>query len=111
MARYREYDYRQGKLIPNLSNAVLEIGLGSSMTAAGVNGHQFRRWEVSTNWLDPVVVTNAKLNFVMQSNLTLTAVFADTNRPVVTVTNLKASQRISNAVFTVRGKPEPRWSF
>jgi hypothetical protein len=54
--------------------------------------------------LDPVAVTNATLNFVMQSNLTLTVVFADTNRPVVTVTNLAANQRISNAVFTVRGK-------
>ena len=94
----------QGTISPNYSNAVLEIGLGQSVKAAGVNGHQFRRWEVATNWLDPVVVTNATLNFVMQSNLTLTVVLADTNRPVVTVTNLVANQRISNAVFTVRGK-------
>jgi hypothetical protein len=94
----------QGTISPNYSNAVLEIGLSQSVKAAGVNGHQFRRWEMATNWLDPVVVTNATLNFVMQSNLTLTVVFADTNRPVVTVTNLVANQRISNAVFTVRGK-------
>jgi len=94
----------QGTISPNLSNAVLEIGLSQTVKAAGVNGHQFRRWEVATNWLDPVVVTNATLSFVMQSNLTLTVVFADTNRPVVTVTNLVANQRTSNAVFTVRGK-------
>ena len=94
----------QGTISPNYSNAVLEIGLNQSVKAAGVNGHQFRRWEVGTNWLNPGVVTNATLNFVMQSNLTLTVVFADTNRPVVTVTNLVANQRISNAVFTVRGK-------
>jgi hypothetical protein len=94
----------KGTISPNYSNAMLEIGLGRSMKATGANGHQFRRWEVATNWLNPVVVTNATLNFVMQPDLTLTVVFADTNRPVMTVTNLVANQRISNAVFTVRGK-------
>jgi len=94
----------QGTINPNYSNAVLEIGLPYNVTAAGVNGHQFRRWEVATNWLNPAVVTNATLNFVMQANLTLTVVFADTNRPMVAVANLVANQRISNAVFTVRGR-------
>jgi hypothetical protein len=94
----------QGTINPNYRDTVLEIGLGKTIKAAGLNGHQFRRWEVATNWLNPVVVTNATLNFVMQSNLTLTAVFADTSRPVITLASLKANQRISNAVFTVRGK-------
>ena len=94
----------QGTVSPNYSNAVLEIGLSQTVKAAAVNGHQFQRWEVSTNWLNPVMLANATLSFVMQPNLTLTMVFADTNRPVVTVTNLAANQRLSNAVFTVRGK-------
>jgi hypothetical protein len=39
----------------------------------------------------------------MQSNLTLTVVFVDTNRPTVAITNLAARQWISNAVFEVKG--------
>jgi hypothetical protein len=95
----------QGTLTPNLSNAVLLLGQGFTMTAAGVNGHTFSQWQVTTNWLEPaVVVRSNKLNFTMQSNLTLTAVFLDTSRPTVAVTNLSANQRISNMVYTVRGK-------
>lgn len=93
----------RGSLTPNYSNAVLEIGERYSLTATGLRGHTFKQWEQSTNWLNPVVSTNATLDFTMQSNLTLTVVFADTKRPKLTVTNLAAGQRISNAVFAVQG--------
>jgi hypothetical protein len=92
-----------GTLTPNYSNKVLEIGLNYSLKAAGANGHKFSQWIVSTNWTGGWVVATQTLNFMMQSNLTLTAVFVDTNKPTVLVTNLAANQRISNAVFTVKG--------
>jgi hypothetical protein len=93
----------QGTLAPNYSNAVLEIGRGYSMKATGVNGHTFANWVVATNWSGGVTSTNPTLSFVMRSNLTVQAIFADTTRPTLTVAAPAANQRWSNAVFTVRG--------
>jgi hypothetical protein len=93
----------QGTLTPDYGNAVLEVGQAYSMTATPTNGHRFDRWVVGTNWASGPVVTNRTLSFLMQSNLTLTAVFQDTNRPVLSVSNLVANQRISNTVYVVRG--------
>jgi hypothetical protein len=93
----------QGTVSPNYNGAWLEIGKSYTMTATGTNGHRFDRWEVSTNWAGPVTNLSPKLSFIMESNLTIAVFFADTNRPTVAVTNLVANQRISNAVFTVRG--------
>jgi hypothetical protein len=93
-----------GTISPNYSNAWLEIGRNYSLTATGTNGHEFTQWQVTSNPAAPaVLVLTNRLNFTMQSNLALTAVFVDTNRPTVTVTNLVANQRISNAVYAVRG--------
>ena len=93
----------QGTLTPNYSNAMLEIGMSYSMKASGANGHAFTNWVVSTNWVGGMTTNNATLNFVMQSNLTLQASFVDTNKPVLAIIAPTASQRWSNAVFTVKG--------
>jgi hypothetical protein len=73
------------------------------MKATGVNGHTFANWVVATNWSGGVTSTNPTLGFVMRSNLTVRAIFADTTKPTLTVAAPTASQRWSNAVFTVRG--------
>jgi hypothetical protein len=93
----------QGTLSPNYSNAVLEVGRGYSMTASGVNGHVFTNWVISTNWTGGVTNNNKTLPFLMQSNLTLQVTFVDVTKPTLTITSPKASQRWSNAVFTVTG--------
>jgi hypothetical protein len=65
----------QGTLTPNYSDAMLQPGTTNTMTADGVNGYAFQKWILSTNWGDGVTLTNAKLTFVMQSNLTINAIF------------------------------------
>ena len=45
----------------------------------------------------------------MASNLTLTANFVDTNKPTMSITNLASGQRVSNAVFTVKGRASDNW--
>ena len=98
-----------GTISPNYSNAVLQIGKSYSMTATAGAGFKFTNWVISTNWVGGVVSNNATLNFVMQSNLTLQANFIDTNKPTFSITNLVAGQRVSNAVFTVKGTASDNW--
>lgn len=99
----------QGTISPYPNNAWLEIGRRYTNTAAAINGHKFLNWVIATNWIGGVTNTNASLAFLMQSNLTLTVNFADTNKPVLSITNLVTGQRWSNAVFTVRGKASDNW--
>jgi hypothetical protein len=97
-----------GKLMPNYSNAVLQVGRTYRITAMAGIGHRFQNWIVVTNWGAGTIRMTPTLNFSMQSNLTLTAVFVDTNHPTVRITNLAPYQHVSipvssNAVFTVKG--------
>jgi hypothetical protein len=93
----------QGTLTPNYSNAVLEIGRSYTNTAAGVNGHVFTNWVISTNWAGGVPDTNAVLRFVMQSNLTLQVNFADVTKPTNTIAAPTDGQQVGSVVFTVEG--------
>ena len=94
----------QGTISPNYSNAVLAIGKSYTLKASAVNGYAFTNWMVSTNWVGGVTSNSATLAFTMQSNLTVQARFVDTNKPALSITNLVSGQRVSNALFTVRGK-------
>jgi hypothetical protein len=97
-----------GTLVPNYSNADLQIGANYKMTAIARPGNRFQEWIVATNWEGGMVRTTPDLTFTMQSNLTITAMFADINPPVVRMLNLAPRQKVaipvfSNAVFTVKG--------
>jgi hypothetical protein len=100
-----------GTVSPNYNGTLLQVGAAYLMTAtvtAG-KGFAFTNWTGGTN-LPLVVLTNgATLKFVMQSNLMLQANFADTNRPVLSITNLTAGQRWSNLVFTAKGTATDNW--
>ncbi len=98
-----------GTLSPNYSNAWLVIGRNYSITSTPASGFVFTNWVVSTNWIGGANVTGTNLTFMMASNLTLQANFLDTNKPTVSITNLTAGQRVSNAVFTVRGAASDNW--
>jgi len=90
---------------PNYSNAWLEVGRNYSITSTPAAGFKFTNWTSSQGWS-----SNAQaLTFLMASNLTLTANFIDTNKPVLSITNLSAGQRLSNALFTVRGTASDNW--
>jgi hypothetical protein len=94
----------QGTLTPNYSNSVLEVGRGYSMSAVGANGHVFANWMLFTNAELCLISTNSKLDFVMQSNLTVQVFFKDVARPSLTITAPAPGARWSNSLFTVRGK-------
>ena len=98
-----------GTLSPNYSNAWLNIGQNYSMTASPGTGFVFTNWTISTNWIGGSITNNAAVQFMMQSNLTLQATFADVTKPVLAITNLTSGQRASNAVFTVRGTAGDNW--
>ena len=95
-----------GPLSQNYNNALLQVGKNYSITATAGKGFIFTNWTGGVT-LPLVVLTNgATLQFVMQSNLVLQVNFVDTNRPVLTITNLTAGQRWSNLVFTAKGIDE-----
>ncbi len=95
----------KGTITPNYSNAVLQVGANYTVTAGVVSGSgfAFTNWTGGTN-LPLTVLTNGPiLQFVMASNLVLQANFVDTNRPVISITNVTAGMQISNANFIVKG--------
>ena len=99
----------RGTISPNYSNAWLEIGRNYSITSTPASGFVFTNWVLSTNWIGGTITTKTNLQFMMASNLTLQVNFVDTNRPVVAITNPIAGQRVSNAVFTVKGTASDNW--
>ena len=98
-----------GTISPNYSNAWLVIGRNYSITSTPASGFMFTNWTISTNWIGGANVSGTNLQFMMASNLTLQANFLDTNKPTVSITNVTAGQRVSNAVFTVRGTAGDNW--
>ena len=101
----------RGTVTPDYSNAVLQVGTTYSMTAAAVagSGFAFTNWTGGTS-LPLVWLTNgATVQFLMQSNLVLQANFLDTNKPTLSITNLVSGQRVSNAVFIVKGTAGDNW--
>jgi hypothetical protein len=93
----------KGTISPNYSNTVLEIGKSYSMTATPGSGFSF------VNWTGSQTTNGNTLSFLMASNLSFTANFADTNRPTLSITNLAAGQRWSNLVFTAKGTATDNW--
>jgi hypothetical protein len=98
-----------GTILPNYSNAWLEIGRNYSITSAPASGFVFTNWMVSTNWLGGATVTSTNLQFMMQSNLTLQASFVETNKPTLTITAPTAGQHMTNAMATVTGTTSDKW--
>jgi len=95
-----------GTLSPNYAGQSLRVGQNYSITATPALGFQFMNW---TNSLTGAGSSSAIATFMMESNLLLTVTFADTNRPTLSITNLTAGQRLSNAVFIVKGKASDNW--
>ena len=98
-----------GTVSPNYSNAWLQIGRNYSMTATPASGFVVTNWTISTNWLGGVVTNNAVVQFMMQSNLTLQANFADVTKPTITITSPTAGQKMTNAVANVKGTASDNW--
>jgi hypothetical protein len=86
-----------GTLSPNYSGQALEIGKTYSLSAKAAKGFTFR------GWTGGVTSPLAKLTFVMQPGLTLTANFADTTKPTLKVLSPKTKAKLTGVLVTVTG--------
>ena len=98
-----------GTLSPNYSNAVLAVGTNYSMTATPGTGFMFTNWMGGTSLPLGWLTNRTTAQFRMQSNLILQANFIDTSKPTLSITNLTSGQRVSNAVYTVKGTASDNW--
>ena len=98
-----------GIITPSYNGQMLTIGQPYSMTATATNGFVFTNWTGGTDLLLALLTNGTTVRFLMVSNLTLQANFVDTNKPTVSITNLVGGQRVSNGVFTVKGKASDNW--
>ena len=83
---------------PNYTNVSLNIGKGYTLKATAAKGFGFYYWG------GVLLSNNPTLNFIMSSNLMITANFRDVTRPVATITSPTANQLWTNNVITVSGK-------
>ena len=93
----------RGTISPNYNNQTLILGKSYVMTAAGTNGFVFTNWTGGTNLSLPLLTNGTALTFVMQSNLTLRANFADTQKPTLTITNPASAAKFTNSTVQFRG--------
>jgi hypothetical protein len=98
-----------GTILPNFSNAWLEIGRNYSITSTPTSGFVFTNWVISTNWIGGAIITKTNLQFMMASNLTLQVSFVDVTRPTNTITAPTAGQHMTNAMATVVGTARDNW--
>jgi Divergent InlB B-repeat domain/Bacterial Ig domain len=91
----------RGSVNPAYNNARLQIGANYTMKAIPAVGYKFTGWTDNSGYL---LANQPPLNFNMVPGLTLTANFADTARPSVTITTPSVGQRWSNDTFNVTGK-------
>ncbi len=87
-----------GTVTPKYNGQSLQVGKAYSMTAKPAKGFSFG------NWTGSAANTSPRLTFVMASNLTFTANFKDTQRPVLTVLYPKARQAITTSALMATGK-------
>jgi uncharacterized repeat protein (TIGR02543 family) len=87
----------EGTVSGATSGQLLHLGYPYTLTAIATAGFAFRGWtgDISTNV--------STLHFIMTSNLSLTANFADVEKPTLSITAPVARQRWSNSVFNVTG--------
>ena len=98
-----------GSINPVYNGQLLTVGQSYTMTATAGRGFVFTNWTGGTDLPLAMLTNGTTVRFLMASNLTLQANFVDTNKPTVSITNLASGQRVSNAVFTVKGTASDNW--
>ena len=91
----------KGTVNPNYNGALLAINENYSMTASAASGFAFTNW---TDGFGNLLTNRAILQFMMLSNLTLTANFVDVQPPTASIVTPAFNQQWTNGGFTVTGK-------
>jgi uncharacterized repeat protein (TIGR02543 family) len=88
----------QGTVSRATNGQLLDLAYPYKLTATAAPGFAFRGWtgDISTN--------TATVSFIMRSNLSLTANFADVEKPTLSITAPRVGERWSNSLFNVTGK-------
>jgi hypothetical protein len=92
-----------GGITPNLNSRLLPLGTNYVLTAVPAAGFKF------TEWTGSVTNKQAALSFIMATNLSFTANFAETTKPVVTITSPTANQKVGGLAFSIQGTATDNW--
>jgi uncharacterized repeat protein (TIGR02543 family) len=87
----------EGKVSGAINGQLLHVGYPYTLTAAAAAGFHF------AGWTGDLTTNTAALHFVMASNLSFTATFADVEKPTLTLKEPVARAKLSNSVFNVTG--------
>ncbi len=87
----------RGTVTPVCNNSFYQIGRQLQITATAATGFKF------VNWTGSLTTTSPTLRFAMASNLTFTATFVDSARPVNVITYPAVNAKITNDLITVKG--------
>jgi len=82
----------------------LDIGRNYKITAKGIHGFTFFDWTGGTNFVLSILTNKPTLTFTMESNLVLQAFLDDTQKPFLSITNVKTGMGVTNPLFTVMGR-------
>jgi hypothetical protein len=86
-----------GTVAPNYNGQNLELGRAYSMTATPATGFAFSNWTGTATSSAPI------LNFMMVSNLSVTANFVDVTRPLLSITSPGEGELLDNSATTIQG--------
>jgi len=93
----------EGVVTPNYNGQSLGLNQTYVITAAGTNGFAFTSWTGGTNLPLALLTNGPALAFVMRSNLTLQANFADVQPPTIAITNPLPGGSLANLTATMGG--------
>lgn len=98
-----------GKIKPNYSNAWLEIGRNYCITSSPASHFISTNWITSTNWAGGVKTNGKKVEFTMESNLTLQASFAEKAIPTLSIKSPSANKTVMSPLIKLSGTAKDTW--
>jgi uncharacterized repeat protein (TIGR02543 family) len=88
----------EGAVSGATNGQLLHVGYPYKLTATAASGFKF------VGWTGDYTTNTATLSFIVTTNVSLTANFVETAKPILSITAPKANERESNSTFTVTGK-------
>jgi hypothetical protein len=92
----------KGKVNGAYNGQQIPIGRKVTVKARPEEGYDLANWQLQVDGVTKEFIGRT-LSFIMQSNLSLTATFADVGRPKLSFTAPKAGQQVTNNIFNMTG--------